>query len=91
MLDNLIDYGNDVYISGNQPQRGNKMEISKMTLDEIKLAHPHTYIDSFDAGYQDDNGTGDKIPTLDVIVWPDEASSVDDDGKNAIARYLIRA
>lgn len=67
------------------------MKISTMTLDEIKAAHPDTYIDTFDAGYQYDEQSGDKLPTLDVIVWPDEEASVDDDGENAIARYLIRA
>ncbi len=67
------------------------MTISKMTLAEIKAVHPSTYIDSFDAGYQYDEDAGEKISTLDVIVWPDEAASVDDDGENALARYLIRA
>lgn len=67
------------------------MKISRMSLDEIRTQHPDAYIDTFDAGAQPDDEREEKVSCLDVIVWPDEESSADDDGTTAIARYLIRA
>ena len=67
------------------------MTISKMTLEEIKANHPDAFIETFDTGSQYDSQVGENVDTLDVIVWPNEEASVNDDGQNAIARYLIRA
>lgn len=67
------------------------MKINKMTMEEIRAKHPDTYINTFDAGSQYDERAEENVRALDVIVWPDYEMSLDDDGANAIARYLIRA
>jgi hypothetical protein len=61
--------------------------IERMTLDEIRAAHPGCYVESFDAGLVED-GELDTV-SCDVIVWATEADAEGDDGANAVARYLI--
>jgi hypothetical protein len=68
--------------------------IDHMTLAEIEEKHPDCYIGTFDAGMVDvGEGTDDLefVECTDVIVWATEEDSKDDDGANAIARYLIPA
>lgn len=58
-----------------------------MTMAEIRAAHPGCYVEEFDSGLQEINGT--EVPALDVLVWQTKDDAENDAGANAIARYLI--
>ena len=60
------------------------MTIDNITLDEILVDHAGCFVESFDAGLVGDGYEPD-VRCSDVIVWPDEESSINDDGSNAIA------
>lgn len=55
-------------------------KIDALTLDDIRTAHPGCVVQAFDAGDQLD----------EVLVWRSEEDATNDDGANAVARYLVK-
>ena len=62
-----------------------------LTLEEIKAQHEGCIVEAFDAGWVYNDAAGRDVRALDVIVWKDEEDAENDDGTNAIERYLIAA
>ena len=56
------------------------------TIEEVKAAHAGAHIQSFDAGRNEDG-----VRVYDTIVWASEEDAANDDGSNAIARYVTDA
>ena len=56
------------------------------TIEEVKAAHAGAHIQSFDAGRNEDG-----VKVYDTIVWANEEDAANDDGSNAIARYVTDA
>ena len=65
--------------------------IDNRTLADIMLEHRGAHIETLDVNpvYEPDGAGITQV--IEVIVWPTEADSIDDDGTHAIERVLIRA
>lgn len=56
------------------------------TIEQVKANHPGAHVQSFDAGRNEDG-----IEIYDTIVWATEEDAANDDGSNAVARYITDA